>query len=101
MTFTLGMKVARLIIGALAALAAGAVTGMLAQSRTGVPWVLGIILLVAFIPVHIHLWTKFPIWYHLTFLLTLVPLAALGAGLTRGRSGKIWASEVPERRNTI
>ena len=29
----------------------------------------GVILLVAFIPVHIGLWDKFPVWYHLTFLL--------------------------------
>ena len=38
----------------------------------------GILLLVAFIPQHIMLWEKFPIWYHLTFLLSLVPLTYLG-----------------------
>lgn len=86
MSFTLGMKVGRLIIGAVASLAAGAVTGMMARSKPGLPWVLGAILLLAFVPVHIGLWTKFPVWYHLTFLGTLVPLVALGARLTRSHA---------------
>ena len=85
MTFTLGMKVGRLLIGALASLAAGAATGMIARSKAGLPWVLGAILLVAFVPEHIEIWTKFPVWYHLAFLGTLVPLVALGAALTRSR----------------
>ncbi|HYA47989.1 MAG TPA: hypothetical protein VEE87_00310 [archaeon] len=93
MAFTLGMKVARLIIGALSSLAAGAATGMLARSRTRLPWVLGIIILVAFIPGHIRIWDKFPVWYHLTFLVTLAPLVALGGALTRSRPGHV---SVPE-----
>lgn len=86
MAFTLGMKVARLILGALASLAAGAAAGWIAQSRTSVPWVLGAVILAAFIPVHVQLWAKFPVWYHLVFLGTLVPLVALGAALTRKNS---------------
>jgi peptidoglycan/LPS O-acetylase OafA/YrhL len=89
MAFTLGMKVARLLVGALASLAAGAATGMIARSKTGLPWVLGAILLVAFVPVHIQLWAKFPVWYHLVFLGTLVPLVALGAALIRTRSRNV------------
>ena len=89
MTFTLGMKVGRLLIGAVASLAAGAATGMIARSKTGLPWVLGAILLLAFVPRHIELWTKFPVWYHLTFLGTLVPLVALGARLTRSRARNV------------
>ena len=42
----------------------------------------GLLLLVAFIPQHISLWNTFPVWYHLTFLLSLVPLTYLG-GATR------------------
>jgi hypothetical protein len=91
MAFTLGMKVARLLIGALASLAAGATTGMMTQSKTTVAWVLGAILLVAFIPVHIQLWAKFPVWYHLTFLVTLAPLVALGAAFTRSRYSHVSA----------
>jgi hypothetical protein len=85
LAFTLGMKVARLILGALASLAAGAAAGLISPSKTGPRWVLGAIILALFIPVHIQLWAKFPIWYHLVFLGTLVPLVALGAAFTRTR----------------
>ena len=84
LTFTLGMKVARLILGALASLAAGAAAGLIAPSKTP-RWVLGAIILALFIPVHIQLWAKFPVWYHLVFLGSLLPLVALGAALTRSR----------------
>ena len=77
--FTLGMKVSRLILAALASLAAGAVAGWMVPSRRGLPWLLGAIILAAFLPVHVQLWTRFPAWYHLTFLGTLVPLVVLGA----------------------
>lgn len=82
LTFTLGMKVARLILGALASLAAGATTALIAPANRILPWVLGAVVLAMFIPAHIHLWGKFPVWYHLVFLLTLVPLVVLGAALT-------------------
>ena len=81
MTFTLPMLFARLSIGALATLAAGLghrhyrPQSMLARLMPGV------LLLVAFIPVHIMLWDKFPVWYHLTFLVSLVPLTWLGGAL--------------------
>ena len=85
MSFTLTMKVARLILAALSSLAAGAVAALIAPSRRGLPWVLGAVILAAFLPVHVKIWAKFPVWYHLTFLLTLVPLVALGAALARSR----------------
>ena len=79
MTFTHGMMAARLVIGVLASLAAGAVTSAVAPLSTRVSWVLGAFLLAAFIPEHIQIWAKFPVWYHLVFLVTLVPLVVLGA----------------------
>ena len=85
MTFTLGMKVARLILGALASLSAGAAAGLIAPSRTGPRWVLGAMILALFIPVHIQLWAKFPVWYHLVFLGTLLPLVVMGGALTSAR----------------
>src|SRR5262245_14113312 len=81
MTFTLPMMIARLTIGAVATLAAGFTTATLAR-RSIVPSVVsGVLLLLAFIPQHIMLWEKFPVWYHLTFLVSLVPLAFAGAKL--------------------
>lgn len=86
MAFTHGMMAARLALGAVASLAAGAVIKVIAPSNARVVWVLGAFLLVAFIPVHVRLWTKFPVWYHLVFLGTLVPLVVLGATFFRKRS---------------
>jgi hypothetical protein len=79
MLFTLAMKVARLSIGALSSLAAGAVVRLMAPASRLAPWLLGLVMLALFVPDHIHLWSRFPIWYHLTFLITLAPLVALGA----------------------
>ncbi len=78
MTFTLPMMLARLSIGALATLAAGWVTAAIAPRPMLVRLMPGLILLVAFVPQHIALWNSFPVWYHFTFLLSLVPLTYLG-----------------------
>lgn len=79
MAFTLVMKVARLLLAAFSGLAAGAMVRAVAPASRAAPWVVGLILLALFLPIHVQLWTKFPVWYHLTFLLTLAPLVALGA----------------------
>ncbi len=85
MHFTLRMMAARLAVGAIASLAAGAVAGRIAPSGSRTPWVCAVLLLAAFIPEHIKLWHLFPVWYHLTFLVTLVPLVALGSRLAQVR----------------
>jgi hypothetical protein len=81
LTFTLGMMWARLGMGAVTSLIAGAVLGAVAPRSRGAPWVLGVVLLALFIPVHVRLWHVFPAWYHLTFLVPLAPLIAVGAWL--------------------
>jgi len=78
MTFTLPMLFARLSIGALATLAAGWVTAAIVPRSLLVRLLPGLLLLVAFIPQHIALWNMFPVWYHFTFLVSLVPLTYLG-----------------------
>jgi hypothetical protein len=84
MTFTLPMMLARLAIGALATLAAGWVTAVVARSMLATV-ASGVVLLVVFVPEHIKLWDKFPVWYHLTFLVSLVPLTYIGGKLTAPR----------------
>jgi hypothetical protein len=76
--FTFTMKLTRLALGAVSSLAAGFVAawigkGMRAATLTGV------VLLCLFIPNHYLLWNKFPVWYHLAFLVSLVPFTLLGA----------------------
>lgn len=77
MAFTLPMMFARLSIAVFATVLMGFVTACITQSAVArlIP---GLILLILFIPEHVMLWDKFPIWYHLWFLLSLVPLTYAG-----------------------
>ena len=81
--FTMAMKMGRLIEAALSSLAAGAVAGLIAPSKWWAPWLVGLIILAMFVPVHVKLWQSFPIWYHLAFLVPLAPLVVLGGYLAR------------------
>lgn len=81
MSFTLGMLLARLTIAALTSLIAGAIAARIAPASPRMPLLLGVTLLLGFIPVHVRLWSLFPFWYHLVFLATLVPLVVLGSRL--------------------
>jgi hypothetical protein len=92
MTFTLGMMLARLAMGAVSSLAAGAVMAFIAPNSTRTPWVFAVLVLAAFIPSHIRLWALFPVWYHLTFLVTLVPLVILGWHLAKMRNPRVQAA---------
>lgn len=95
MTFTLPMMIARLAIGAVALLIAARVTAII-EPHGKAALGLGVALLITFIPIHVSLWDRFPVWYHLTFLLTLIPLALLGARLG-GRAARLGPSALATR----
>ena len=82
--FTLAMKVGRLTEAAISSVATGAVVAMIAPLKKWAPWLVGLIILAMFLPIHIGLWNKFPAWYHLAFLVPLAPLVALGGFVVRG-----------------
>ena len=84
--FTLTMKIARLLMAAVTSVAAGALVRGIAPASRLAPWIVGLVMLALFLPAHVQLWHKFPLWYHLTFLLTLAPLVALGAFWVPGSS---------------
>lgn len=86
LVFTSSMKAGRLIEAAVASLAAGAITELIARSHKWAPWIVGLIILGIFLPVHANLWSKFPLWYHLSFLVPIVPLTGLGGVLARRRT---------------
>jgi hypothetical protein len=79
MAFSSSMMVGRLAVGLVAAIATGVVARSAAGKRGPAPWAAGIVLLAAFIPVHIGLWARFPMAYHLFFLTSLVAMPPLGA----------------------
>jgi hypothetical protein len=76
--FTLAMKWARLLMAIVTSLVAGAVTRWISPATRWPAWIVGSIVLAMFAPWHISNWSKFPAWYHLTFLLTILPAVLVG-----------------------
>lgn len=87
--FSLAMKVARLVLGAISTLGAGFVAAWIDNIRMRSATVTGIVLLCLFVPGHYMIWDKFPVWYHLTFLVSLLPLTLLGAALNHRTDRKV------------
>ena len=85
MTFTVPMMIARLAESGIASILCGMVAAVIGRERQRPALAAGIILLVLFVPIHYSLWNKFPIWYHLTFLTSLLLLSIVGGYLTRPR----------------
>jgi len=86
--FTLGMKWARLLMAIVTSLLAGAVTRWISPSSRWAALIVGSVVLAMFVPLHIAIWSKFPVWYHLTFLLTIIPAVLVGALLPPPRRNK-------------
>jgi hypothetical protein len=84
--FTLAMKWARLVMAIATSLVAGAVTRWVSRSTRWAPVIVGSVVLAMFAPWHIANWSKFPAWYHLTFLLTIIPAVLVGALLPPRRN---------------
>ena len=84
--FTLGMMWSRLLMAVVTSVVAGAVAGWISRPSRWAPWIVGGVVLAMFVPVHIAIWSKFPVWYHLTFLLTIIPAVVVGARLSLRRS---------------
>ncbi len=85
--YTLGMKWARLLMAFVTSLTAGAVTCRVAPGVRWTPWTVGCIALAIFVPLHISIWSHFPAWYHLTFLLSILPAVLAGARLAGQQRG--------------
>jgi hypothetical protein len=91
-TFTLGMMIARLSLGAVSSFCAGFVAAWITNRSVLTIKSLAGVLLVIFLPV-ITLWERFPPWYHVVFSCVsgrghIVWLVALSASkeATRKRS---------------
>jgi len=86
MNFSLTMMISRLVLGLVSSLCAGFVCAAIAGRRKAAPKIAAAIMVVLFLPVHYILWTRFPIWYHLFFLVSLAPAVLIGAALRRSSS---------------
>ena len=95
LVFTLPMKIMRLSESALSSLVSGFVGALVSKERIKSPLAAGVLILAMFLPSHISIWHKFPVWYHLTFL-TSLPVLSLAGGLLRrpaGASGAVSRAE--------
>jgi len=81
--FTMAKKIGRLTEAAVTSIVAGAVVAWIDPLKKWAPWFVGLIVLALFLPVHVSLWSRFPVWYHLAFLVPLAPLVVVGAALGR------------------
>jgi uncharacterized membrane protein YhaH (DUF805 family) len=84
MTFTLPMMIARLCESGVSSILSGVIAAMVARDRRAALFS-GLIWLLVFLPLHYSIWSKFPAWYHLTFLSSLVILSVLGGQCVRTR----------------
>jgi hypothetical protein len=69
------------------------ISGYVTARIAGAPWALpaaalGVLLLATGVFVQLKLWYVIPLWYHLSFLLLLIPMTLLGARL-RARSRSV------------
>lgn len=62
MTLDVPMLAMRLAVSAIASLVAAWIAGLSVRDNRYAPLIGGLLLLGMFIPVHINLWDKFPVW---------------------------------------
>lgn len=78
-----GPLVGLLALSIACSLAGGMVCGLISRGRThGASMVLATLLLVTGIGVQAGVWSLMPVWYHLVFLVLLIPVTMLGGMLT-------------------
>ena len=86
MAFDLAMKLARLAESSIASVLGALVARRIAPDSRGAAPASGLLLLIMFLPVHYMIWTKFPIWYHVYFLTSLVALPLIVQWLLPART---------------
>lgn len=86
MAFTLPMMIARLSESGISSLVSGYAARRIGRNAWA-PLIAGALLLVIFLPVHYSLWNRFPAWYHLTFLTSLIVLSVAGGMIARKQLG--------------
>ncbi len=76
-------QAARLGISVLATLVAGFTAAKIGRDGLRAPLIAGIVMLAIYVPYHLTIWTQFPLWYHLTFFVSLPVLSVVGGRLSK------------------
>jgi len=82
---TVPMLFTRLAVSALSSTAGGFGASVASGEKRWAAIGSGLLLLLVFVPYHATIWHNFPVWYHLTFFVSLPLLAALGGALSGPR----------------
>ena len=77
-TLSSTVLIALLIKSFIVSIISGFTTALIAKENTKSTFVLGILLLLFGIFVQISHWNYMPLWYHIPFLIFLIPMAILG-----------------------
>jgi hypothetical protein len=84
-TFDQPMMISRIGLTFAASILASWIAALTVRDNRLTPVLGGFVLLALFVPNHIMLWDKFPLWYHLSFLTSLPVLAFIGGRLAPSR----------------
>jgi hypothetical protein len=86
LTLSVAMLAARLGVSFLSSIVGGLIAALVSGERFRAPLGAGMLLLAFFAYYHVTMiWHDFPVWYHLTFFVSLVLLSLLGGRLARAR----------------
>jgi hypothetical protein len=87
--YSLAMLFVRLLVfSAMIAATAGVATLVSGDERVG--WIVGGLILAVSIPPHLypgHVWNDYPAWYHIVYLVSILPIAGF-AGRLVGRTSR-------------
>lgn len=84
-TDSAGVLSALIVASVICSLASGWIAGLVARAgRFAASAVLGVVLLAVGILVQLQMWDALPLWYHLLFLVLLVPATMGGALIAPG-----------------
>ncbi len=73
-----------IVLSVVASLVSGALCALIAKRKSrGPALALGLALLGTGIAVQASVWKLEPVWYHVSFLLLLVPMTLIGAGIAK------------------
>jgi len=86
-SYTVPIMAARLGLSFLGSLLGGILASRISGERRNAALAMGVIMLVIFVPYHLSaaVWPHFPLWYHLSFFVSLIVLPLIGARLVSSR----------------
>ena len=77
-SYTFEMLLARLFVGIFASMVAGITTIKISNDNGKSAWLVGVITFCGATYIHfVKVWTDYPVWYHFSYLLPIIPLIGL------------------------